>query len=115
MLSLAEHTIQDVAVPGILAVLVLKLVFDFIAKFKNGRRDQETCMARDKHPPMWAIELIRKTNELYAWHAPDESGEQAWKNKQMQIILAKVGDLIETNTKCLDRLMPILERLERRE
>lgn len=50
--------------------------------------------------------------DLHNWHAPDSDGQQTWKNKHMLEVLVKLTDVVENHTRVMDRMLPILERLE---
>ena len=97
MWLLAEHTIQDVAVPGIFAILVLKMVFDFMGKHKTKNGDAD---------------VAKQVKDLHKWHAPDSDGEQSWKNKQLCVMCENVKTAVDNNTAILNRLVPILDRME---
>ena len=95
---------------GILVIMVLRLVFDFINKqrMKNGANHV-------LNPYKQAGQIAA----LYKWHEPDPEGEQTWKNKQLIDMLKEIKVqnesykmALENNTKVMGRLLPVLAKLE---
>lgn len=85
-----------VVIPGgILAVLVIKLVLDFIAK-----REAKTKPARDVCK--MDAELRGKLHEVHEWHDHDEHdpgaapGEKVWWNTSLKRDMRSLAESVET-------------------
>lgn len=107
---LAESTndsslVTQLGVGGIFVILVLRLVFDFINKQKNNGTNK----------------MVSQVSQLHKWHEPDQEGEQSWKNKQLIEVVKEIKNeslrgtkAIENNTRLIERLMPVLNKIERK-
>lgn len=117
--------LMHIGVGGILAIMILRLVFDFIdRREKRGRNGVSPSWARE---PMQMVreaifrqaKIASEIGDLHDWHKPDSDGEQTWKNKQIVELLAEFkqecarGNLaLENNNRLLERLIPLMTRLE---
>ncbi len=115
----------QLGVGGIFAILILRLVFDFIDRREMKRQSNGNGVA-----PSWAREPTKtvgtmaiRVRDLHDWHKP-ENGEQTWKNKQMVEMLHDLKEMIEgcsvrsteainNNNQLLERIIPILMELEK--
>lgn len=76
------------AVPGILALLILKEVFGYLRK-SNGsdRKPCEGCYFRETHSEKKLRAMGDQIDELHAWHRPDpETGKFKWYSRDGEII-----------------------------
>ena len=39
--------------------------------------------------------IDRRTEDLHKWHAPDDAGQQTWKNADVAMLCSKVDDLTD--------------------
>lgn len=107
----------QLSVGGMFAIMILRVVFDFInrreLKRKNGGVSYiDRLNALERH-------LVPKINDLHDWHKP-EDGEQTWKNRQMLELMKEIKEiavnttrLAERNQSLLERLLPVLTNLEK--
>ena len=115
---------------GILLIMALKLVFEFIDRQKvkaaggDGLGDiaakadhRRSCQHVEEMVTSFTASqatMAAQVEDLHDWHAPDSSGEQSWKNAQMIDVIKGVSDAVQSMAKVIDRLAPILEKLERK-
>ena len=104
---------------GILLIMALKLVFEFVEKQKSkqlgtGPLTMERAEAIMQEGLRRQAEIKVQIDDLHEWHAPDASGEQSWKNARMIDVVEGVSDAVSSMAKVIDRLAPILEKLERK-
>ena len=91
----------NLGVGGIFCLLILRMVFDFV-KDKRGNGSGLFSMVKD----------------LHRWHAPDDQGEQTWKNSRMLKLMEANLELqrehhvlMREHHSLMKRLLPTLEKL----
>ena len=91
----------DIGIGGIFAILVIREVMTFL-KTRNGTGiTPVTYGCRENLEKM-----LRMQKDLHEWHKPDQNGEQSWKGHRL-------AEAIERNTAVIEKLMPILDRIDR--
>lgn len=109
-----DDVLTQLATGGIFAVLVIREVLTFL----KGRSPDKSHACAEKL--LQDVEAIhRQTHELHRWHAPNESGQQTWKNTEMidavrelTEVVHELKDVVANNTQVSARLLPVLERME---
>ncbi len=125
MISLAQGAMTiplglQLGVGGILTVLILRTVFDFLERYK-GR------MGGNGNTPAWSKTLIKQIEmaltvqaemkkqitDLYQWHKPDDGGEQSWKNTRMIKLMEDTNELMREHHAVLRQLLPVMESVNK--
>lgn len=86
----------QLGVGGIFVILVLRMVFDFLEKNRGG--GGRTAI----------FDMIK---DLHRWHAPDDHGEQTWKNTRMIKLMEDHAELLRDHHILLKQLLPILQKM----
>ena len=96
-----NDTWTQLGVGGIFCILILRMVFEFV-KDKRGNGGSVFSMVKD----------------LHQWHAPDDAGEQTWKNSRMLKLMESYQELqrehhalMREHHTLMKRLLPTLEKL----
>ena len=96
-----NDTWTQLGVGGIFCLLILRMVFDFV-KDRRGNGGSLFSMLKD----------------LHRWHAPDDAGEQTWKNSRMLKLMESYQELqrehhalMREHHTLMKRLLPTLEKL----
>ncbi len=96
-----NDTWTQLGVGGIFCLLILRMVFDFV-KERRGNGGSVFSMVKD----------------LHQWHAPDDHGEQTWKNSRMLKLMEDHNKLqiehhalMREHHGLMRRLIPTLEKL----
>lgn len=106
----------EFGIGGILVVQVLRIVLiDFLGKGQGtsskrpgwvneltARLDGLNVELQVLDKRLAVIEVMDK--DLHAWHAPNEEGEQNWKNTKMLKLLDKIEHTIALNTKVIEKI-----------
>lgn len=138
MIFLAQNLLTtpimlQLGVGGIFAIMILRLVFDFI-----DRREIKRINGSPSIPPTWAVEALtlvkravdkmavmgRLVEDLHDWHKP-ENGVQEWKNKAMVDLMREFKEAmehaserstkaIENNNALIERMIPIVQSAEKK-
>ena len=94
--------------PGaILAVIIFQI---YMGK-QHGNKNVLIEMASMR---LVTNKLYTIVSDLHKWHEPDDNGEQAWRNARMVNAVENNTKMITKITVVFERLLPILERLEKR-
>ncbi len=112
------ESLTQIGIGGIFCILVLRTVFDFLSRKRNCVQPGMTALCQLHAEQVKTVadsvgEIARQTSEMYRWHSPDSDGEQTWKNKHMVEMVAEMKKSVDNNTAVLNRLLPILGRLEK--
>lgn len=89
---MTESAMLQLGVGGIFALMILKTVFDFVGKKRNG-----VDLRR----------VEREVHDLHNWHDvndPDTGAKIWYSSRSMSKMLDKLGDHLDEQTKCLQRL-----------
>lgn len=119
MIALIDvENLTQIGIGGIFCILVLRTVFEFLSRKKNCVQPGMTALCQLHADQVENVadavkEISRQTSELYRWHSPDSDGEQTWKNKHMVEMVGEMRKSVDNNTAVLNRLIPLLERLEK--
>jgi len=118
-----DNLLLQLGVGGIIALLVLKSVFDFLqtTKFvKNGRPSVEELLRQVVATNSALAEqmqvLVQETHDLWMWHSQtDEEGVKVWYvRKSLENAIMKLADNVDREIGLLERLDRRLERVEER-
>jgi hypothetical protein len=101
-----SDVLTQLGVGGILVVLVLREVFNFLAK-RNGEKG-------DAHPHE-CVECRKMVEQLFKMHdKTDEDGVYVWYvRKSLEAAISKLGDAIETQTQVFRNLLVHMEEKQR--
>ena len=121
----------QVSAGGIFAVLVIRMVFDFVGKRNGGSNlagkincpisdPQQAAEVREQmgrnHTVQhrmatqvnelhaWHSSDQGKAEEMYRWHEPDATGEQPWRGRGLTKILESMDAGLQENTTVLREL-----------
>lgn len=125
LLLIAQTSTDTISEWGPFGILAAAIAADKSLYWIRGRNSAEKAEERlherlDRFQDTLAsitktVEITQsKTRELHDWHKPDTSGEQSWKNKHLSESIDKVSDAVQSISRTVDRLCPILEKLETR-
>jgi len=94
---------SQLGIGGIFAILVIREVMTFL-KTKNETKAPESGVLSICKDTLEKI--LRMQKDLHEWHKPDQNGEQSWKGHRL-------AEAIERNTTVMEKLVPILDRIDR--
>lgn len=105
----------QLGVGGIFAILILRLVFDFV-KDRKGNGFITPGWAKDAMTRQ--AKMVVMLDDLHQWHKPDDHGEQTWKNSRMLKLMEDNNELqrehhvlMREHHSLMKRLLPTLEKL----
>ena len=86
---------SQLGIGGIFAILVIREVMTFLKT-----RNENGAAVND------GGQVFRMVKDMHEWHKPDQNGEQSWKGHRL-------AEAIERNTTVMEKLVPILDRIDR--
>lgn len=98
------NVLVQLGVGGIFCVMVLRLVFDFLNKRKNGKNG--VCLTS---------ELVKQIQDLWDWHAKtDEEGVKVWYvRRSLEKAITRLAENTDTQTKVLSELVHEIRDMRR--
>lgn len=117
LLAQAVEVVKDWGPLGVIAAVLAQMTDRRVgtARSKSKQQDVEGAMREGFAAQSRRIEeLCRQSDDLHDWHKPDTNGEQGWKNARMADAIDKMMAAVENQTRLMERLVPVLDRLEQR-
>lgn len=97
---MAQDQWLQLGVGGIFALMVIREFVGFATKMRPGSRTNGQA---------------RMVEDLHRWHAPDQRGQQMWKNALLMDVVGGLKVAVEKNTEASEKLSLLVTRVLDRE
>ena len=116
-----DYTIEIIG-GGILTVMILKEVFAFIIRNRNGRNGSTKIDLYDIQTSIHSVksdveQIKSESRDLWVWHNkedPDEPGVKVWyaNKRRTEDALVKIAESIEKQTEILEHMAGDIKELK---